>query len=97
LAGAVVLLVAGIYIVVSTAVRMGRGQWLQRAGPFETALAEGVQRLDEAENFFDELLDDVMEQNEELVTRLAERDEQVEQLLHDRAALLEALEERNGT
>lgn len=92
LAGAVVLLFAGVYIVISTAVRMGRGQWLRRAGPFETDLAEQERRLGEAEDFFDDWLN-AMEQNEDLVNRLAQRDEQVEQLLRDREVLLEALAE----
>jgi hypothetical protein len=93
LASAVVLLATGIYILVSIAVRMGRGQWLRRAGPFEMDLE---QRLNEAESFFDDWLE-AMNRNDELVDRLAERDEQVEQLLADRAALLEALEDERGT
>ncbi|MGH2762623.1 MAG: hypothetical protein ACRDL0_15400 [Thermoleophilaceae bacterium] len=96
LAGAVVLLFAGVYIMISTAVRMGRGQWLRRAGPFETDLAEQEKRLGEAEDFFEDWLE-ATEQNEELVNRLAQRDEQVEQLLRDREALLRALEERDVT
>jgi len=93
LGGAVVLIFAGIYILLSIAVRMGRGQWLRRAGPFETDLE---QRLSEAESFFDDWVEET-NRNDELINRLAERDEQVEQLLNDRAALLQALEERHGS
>lgn len=67
-----------------------------RAGPFEFELAEHEQRLGEVEDFFEDWIEST-ERNEELVNRLAERDEQVEQLLRDREQLLKALEEQDGT
>jgi exonuclease VII small subunit len=88
---AIVLLFGSIYVAASSVVRIKRGQWLRRAGPFEANLAEAEEAEEELESVEDMLLDlysDAIEENEELSERLQERDEQMEQLY---AAYLAAL------
>jgi hypothetical protein len=95
LGAAAVLLATGGYILGSTVVRMRRGEWLSRAGPFESQLAvRSEQRLVGREWFLDDPAEAV-QGPANLRERLAERDDLIERLLADRAALLEALEDWN--
>lgn len=55
LAVALLIIVACVYAVASIAVRMIRGQWLQRAGGFEPELTEPSYDLDAIANFADGL------------------------------------------
>lgn len=96
LAAAAVLLFAGVYIVISVGVRMARGQWLRRAGPFESELAEQAERLEEVEDFFEDWMK-ATDENEELAARLGERDDLIRQLLMERAELYSRLEKHGET
>jgi hypothetical protein len=94
LSGAVVLLFGGLYIVASVLVRMGRQEWLRRAGWFESQVGEEVEEgLEQAEWAFDRWLE-ALEENEQLEERLAERDEAIETLLEQRELLVEELSRR---
>jgi hypothetical protein len=97
LSAAVMLIFAGLYIVASILVRMTRREWLRRAGPFESELAGEVERgLDEADSVVQWWMD-ALEQNEELERRLQERDVTLRELLEERNALREQLNQRPGS
>lgn len=91
---AVVALAGGVYIAVSMAVRMSRGEWLREAGPFKSQVIED--KLEEATDFFDDWME-ALGTNADLEERLIERDEAIETLLTEREALIEALEEGRRT
>lgn len=91
---AIVLLFGSIYVAASSVVRIRRGQWLRRAGPFESHLDEAKEELDELDPLLD-LYTDSVEENAELATRLAERDQQLEELAAAYGAAVALLEE-NG-
>jgi hypothetical protein len=90
LAAADVLLFAGLYIVASVLVRMVRREWLMRAGPFESELAEAARSLDEADSNLDNWLE-ALEENEELGRRLEEANEAIVSLLDERDHLADEL------
>jgi hypothetical protein len=97
ISAAAVLLFGGLYIVISVLVRMRRGHWLRRAGPFESEIAEDVAKgLDQADDVI-QWWSDALEENEELERKLVERDEAIESLLEERQYLIEELEKRAGT
>jgi len=85
-----VLLFAGLYIVVSVLVRMRQGQWLRRAGPFESEIDEIEASLDQADSVYQWWLD-ALKENEELERRLEERDEMIQSLLEERERHMEEL------
>jgi len=90
---AIVALAGGVYIVGSMVVRMSRGEWLRKAGPFESQVLED--KIGQAEDFFDDWLE-AIQTNEDLEARLQERDEAIQGLLIEREQLLEALHEKGG-
>jgi hypothetical protein len=92
LSAAVVLLFGGLYIAASTVHRMRHGQWLHRAGPFEAHLAEEAEEELEDVDMILELYAEAVEENEGLATRLAERDQQLEELAHAYHGALAELE-----
>jgi hypothetical protein len=96
LIAAVVALIALVYIGVSAAVRLARGEWLQRAGPFEPKLEEVAESLDAADSFFEEWLE-VTEENEQLTERLEQRDQAIRELLAERELLVQELKRLSGT
>jgi len=89
---AIVALAGGVYIVGSMVVRMGRGEWLRKAGPFESQVIEA--KLEEATDFFDDWLE-ALQTNEDLEERLQERDDAIQGLLLEREALIEDLHARD--
>lgn len=88
---AMVALAGGVYIVGSMVVRMGRGEWLRKAGFFESQVIEA--KIEEASNFFEDWLE-ALQTNEDLEERLEQRDAAIHDLLTEREALIEALHER---
>lgn len=79
LSAAAVLAFGGVFIVVSTGIRMKNGEWLRRAGPFEvseTAVSEIEGQID----FWRQAALAGQEEVEELTERLNESDELIEQL-----------------
>lgn len=96
LSAAIVLLFAGLYIVVSVLVRMQRGQWLRRAGPFESEIAEIEASLDQADTVYQWWLE-ALNENEELEGRLEQRDTMIHDLLEERDRLIEELGEPGKT
>jgi hypothetical protein len=88
---ALVLLLGAIYMAASTIVRIKRGQWLRRAGPFESELSEAQQGLSEVAALLDEL-NEAWEANEDLSRRLEERDRQLAGVYGDLERLSEELE-----
>ena len=72
-------------------VRMSRGEWLRKAGPFESQVIEA--KIEEASDFFDDWLE-ALQTNEDLEERLEQRDTAIHNLLIEREALIEALHER---
>ena len=91
LIAAVVGLIALVYIGASAAVRLARGEWLQRAGPFQPQLQEVADSLAETDTFLEEWLE-ATDVNEELTRTLEERDEAIRELLQDREVLLEEVQ-----
>jgi hypothetical protein len=75
---------------------MFRKEWLRRAGPFEAGLKEVDAELDEADSFIEEWLD-ASDQNEQLLERLEERDQAIQQLLEDRELLMAEVRRLGGT
>lgn len=76
---AAVLAFGGVFIVVSTGIRMKNGEWLRRAGPFEvseTAVGEIEGQID----FWRQAALTGQEEVEELTERINESDELIEQL-----------------
>lgn len=88
---AIVALAGGVYIVGSMVVRMSRGEWLRKAGPFESQVIEA--KIEEASDFFDDWLE-ALQTNEDLEERLEQRDAAIHDLLTERETLIEALHER---
>jgi hypothetical protein len=91
---AIVLLFGSIYVAASSVVRIRRGQWLRRAGPFESHLDEAKEELDELDSLLD-LYTESVDENAELAARLAERDQQLEQLAAAYGAAVALLEEND--
>ncbi len=76
---AVVLAVGGVFIIASTVVRMRKGDWLKRAGPFEvseTAVAE----IEDQIEFWRNTALTGQDEIDELRERLEASDELIEQL-----------------
>lgn len=73
-----VLAFGGIFIVVSIGIRMKKGEWLRRAGPFEISEGTLVQAKGEADFWHHIAL-----ANEEEILHLRERLKQSEELLAD--------------
>jgi len=89
---ALVLLLGSIYIASSMIVRIKRGQWLRRAGPFESELAEAQETLREDVNSLLGDLGDAWTADEELERRLEERDRQLADAYGELERLGEELE-----
>ena len=92
LSAAFVLMLGAIYVASSMIVRIKRGQWLRRAGPFESELAEAQETLGEDVNSLLESLDQAWESNQELEQRLEERDRQLAEAYRVVEALGEEVE-----
>lgn len=86
---AAVLAFGGLFIVVSTGIRMKNGEWLRRAGPFEIA-ETAVSEIEGQVNFWRTAALVREEEVAELTEHMDESDELIEGL-HDMLAL-----ERNG-
>jgi hypothetical protein len=80
LSAAVVLLFGGIYIAASTVHRLGHGQWLYRAGPFEAHLPKEAAKETGDLGYTLESSLKVAEERDRLVALLAKRDQQLEKL-----------------
>ncbi len=78
---AAVLALGGVFIVVSTVIRMKNGEWLRRAGPFEVSERAATEIEGQIE-FWRQAALEGQEEVEELTDRLDESDRLVEQL-HD--------------
>lgn len=76
---AAVLAFGGVFIVVSTGIRMKNGEWLRRAGPFEVS-ETAVSEIEGQIEFWRQAALAGQEQVEELSERLNESDELIEQL-----------------
>lgn len=76
-----VLAFGGVFIVVSTGIRMKNGDWLRRAGPFEVS-ETAVSEIESQIAFWRQAALAGQEEVEELTERLTESDELIEQL-HD--------------
>ena len=76
---AVVLAVAGVYIVLSVAIRMKKGEWLRKAGLFEIAETE-ISNIESQIDRWRAAAEAGEEEVEELTKRIEESDELIEQL-----------------
>lgn len=76
---AAVLAFGGVFIVVSTGIRMKNGEWLRRAGPFEVS-ETAVSEIEGQIEFWRQAALTGQEEVEELTERLNESDELIEQL-----------------
>lgn len=76
---AVVLAVGGVFIIASTVVRMKKGDWLKRAGPFEVS-EMAVAELEDQIEFWRSAALDGQDEVGELRDRLEASDELIEQL-----------------
>jgi hypothetical protein len=76
---AVVLAVGGVFIVASTVVRMRKGDWLRRAGPFEVS-ETAVKELEDQIEFWRTAALDGQEEIAELRELLESSDQLIEQL-----------------
>lgn len=76
---AAVLAFGGVFIVVSTGIRMKNGEWLRRAGPFEVS-EMAVSEIEGQVEFWRQAALAGQEEIEELTERLNESDELIEQL-----------------
>jgi hypothetical protein len=76
---AVVLAVGGVFIIASTVVRMKKGDWLKRAGPFEVS-EMAVAELEDQIEFWRSTALDGQDEVTELRERLEASDELIEQL-----------------
>jgi hypothetical protein len=74
-----VLAFGGVFIVVSTGIRMKNGEWLRRAGPFEVS-ETAVSEIEGQVEFWRQAALDGQEEVEELTGRLNESDELIEHL-----------------
>lgn len=78
---AAVLAFGGVFIVISTGIRMKNGEWLRRAGPFEISETAASEIEGQVDFWRQEALAG-QEEVAELTERLEESDELIEQL-HD--------------
>lgn len=78
---AAVLAFGGVFIVISTGIRMKNGEWLRRAGPFEIS-ETAVSEIEGQVDFWRQAALAGQEEVAELTERLEESDELIEQL-HD--------------
>lgn len=76
---AAVLAFGGVFIVISTGIRMKNGEWLRRAGPFEIS-ETAVSEIEGQVAFWRQAALAGQEEVEELTERLEESDELIEQL-----------------
>lgn len=76
---AVVLAVGGVFIVLSVAIRMKKGEWLRKAGPFEIAETE-VSHIESQIERWREAAEAGEEEVEELTKRIEDSDELMKQL-----------------
>jgi hypothetical protein len=76
---AAVLAFGGVFIVISTAIRMKNGEWLRRAGPFEIS-ETAVSEIEGQVDFWRQAALAGQEEVAELTERLEESDELIEQL-----------------
>lgn len=76
---AVVLAVGGVFIIASTVVRMQKGDWLKRAGPFEVS-EMAVTELEDQIEFWRSTALDGQDEIAELRERLGASDDLIEQL-----------------
>jgi len=76
---AAVLAFGGLFIVISTGIRMKNGEWLRRAGPFEIS-ETAVSEIEGQVDFWRTATLAGQEEVEELTDRLEESDELIEQL-----------------
>ena len=76
---AAVLAFGGVFIVVSTGIRMKNGEWLRKAGPFEVS-ETAVSEIEGQVEFWRDAALAGQEEIAELTERLSESDELIEQL-----------------
>lgn len=76
---AAVLAFGGVFIVVSTVIRMKNGEWLRRAGPFEVS-ETAASEIEGQIEFWRQTALAGQEEVEELTERLDESDQLIEQL-----------------
>ncbi len=76
---AAVLAFGGVFIVISTGIRMKNGEWLRRAGPFEIS-ETAVSEIEGQVDFWRQAALAGQEEVAELTERLEESDELIEQL-----------------
>jgi hypothetical protein len=89
LGAALVLLLGAVYVTASMVVRVKRGEWLRRAGPFEAELhGPGELARHELRSLVEEL-DRASRANDELERSLRVRDEQLTAALGELARLRE--------
>ena len=87
---AVVLAFGGIYIVLSVAIRMKKGEWLRKAGPFEIAETE-VSNIESQIEKWRAAAEAGEEEVDELTKRIEDSDELIKQLKKPRRKGLLAL------
>jgi hypothetical protein len=80
--GTVVLVIAGAFVAASTVVRMRRGDWLKRAGPFEVSEQMGGQ-TERGEDGAEGASHDADDEVTDLRVRLAITSELMEKIQHD--------------
>lgn len=76
---AAVLAFGGVFIVISTGIRMKNGEWLRRAGPFEIS-ETAVSEIEGQVDFWRQAALAGQEEVAELTERLEDSDELIEQL-----------------
>jgi hypothetical protein len=76
---AVVLAVGGVYIVLSVAIRMKKGEWLRKAGPFEIAETD-VSDIESQIEKWRAAAEAGEEEVDELTKRIEDSDELIKQL-----------------
>lgn len=76
---AAVLAFGGVFIVVSTGIRMKKGEWLRKAGPFEVS-ETAVSEIEGQVEFWRETALEKQEEVAELTERINESDELIEHL-----------------
>lgn len=94
---AVVLLIALLYIASSVVARLYRREWLRKAGPFEPAVNQVDERLQEAGDFAVDLSEETAKEKEELLSMIEDRDEAIRELLTDREALIDEVARLRGS
>ncbi|HMJ04278.1 MAG TPA: hypothetical protein VK506_15160 [Conexibacter sp.] len=81
---ALVLVVAGVFVVTSTVVRMRNGHWLKRAGPFEVS-ERTLGRTAWREDYSDDSAHEGYDEAADLRVQLAITSELIEKIQHKRA------------